>query len=71
MQLPNLVKDVGSFPVTQGYGIKKKEVPVTDNYWVLQSDYWVPLWILGRERDNFSIEDKIIIGLIYLVGNYR
>lgn len=75
IRLPEVAKDLVAFPATSRHGVKKREVPVTDNYWVLSPNYQVPPWIFGRERNNFNMEGKIImdckVGLIYLLGNDR
>lgn len=49
-RLPDLLKDVVAFLATQVHGIKKRKVPITDNYQVPQSNYWVKLGIFGRKR---------------------
>ena len=74
MRLPELLKDLVAFLVTQGHSIKKKKVPITNNYWVPWSNYWVLLGTFGRKRYNFSMESKSImdsrVGLWPAV-NYR
>ena len=38
IRLPDLLKGLVAFPATQGHGVKKKEVPILDNYWVPPSN---------------------------------